>query len=188
MARKRKRLIVDCDGVMADFTTPALELIHRSTTERFTVEQINEHDIFKALGVPHLYEVLDDAVHHHRFCANLSMYDGVKDAIETLRGYAHVVCVTAPYDSPSWDQQRRHWLRDNLGFKKCEIVQTSGKHLIPADAFVDDNIDYLLPWKDEHTDGVAIIWDQPWNRNFNEPGYKRVYCWQDVIEIVKSLP
>ena len=51
---RNKRVLVDCDGVMADFLAAALLVINEAGNHNFTADQVTEFDICTSLGIPEM--------------------------------------------------------------------------------------------------------------------------------------
>ena len=44
---KKPRVLLDVDGVLADFLTPTLEILHRLTDRRWLAEEMTSWDLFE---------------------------------------------------------------------------------------------------------------------------------------------
>lgn len=189
---KRPRILVDCDGILSDFVSPALDLIHSHTGDRHTVDEITQWDVFAAVGKKEHEHILDAAVEHRRFCETMPLQPGAKEAIDELRNIGDVYIITSPYDARSWVYERTRWLIQHFGFNKKQIANISAKFLVPGDVLLDDSDTNLKDWSAEWPTGVTtarplpLLWDRPWNRHVNHPGVNRVDDWDTVVKKVKE--
>jgi len=71
------------------------------------------------------------------------------------------------------------WLKDNFPYIK-DIIMVNGhiKHLIRGDILIDDAIHNLEKWE-----GIAILFDQPWNQEHNG---LRAKSWYEVDILVRD--
>jgi 5'(3')-deoxyribonucleotidase len=159
----RRRILVDVDGVLADFVGPVITWangLRRAGEPPFTREGITEFDLLKAWGIAHMWGELDRHVIKPGFCEAIEPYPGAREFLDRLKLVADVVIVTSPWkSSPTWCFERRVWLEKRLGYTG-PLVFTKEKHLIKGDMLIDDCA--------EHTDafpGVGMLLDQPWNQN-----------------------
>lgn len=158
-----KTLLLDADGVFVDFVKGYLEAVFQVTGKRFTQDQITGFDIGKALGLTP--EEVEKVKHYIQpgFCESLDPLPGAIEAIQRLMLITDVYVVTSPFDSlPTWDYERRAWIKKHLGLGKNKIWQGSSKHMIRGDFFVDDRAENCVEW-DAHNAGTAVIWESPWN-------------------------
>lgn len=101
------------------------------------------------------------------YIASLPRYPGAQQVVKTLRARGHEVrCITAPWASPYWHQERYEWLL-SFGFSEREQIYCSGpeKHYVAGDVLVEDREDTVKAWQKANPNGMGIILDRPWNRN-----------------------
>jgi 5'(3')-deoxyribonucleotidase len=184
----RRKILLDCDGVICDFVKSALDLIARETGSTRFHHEVVEWDIFAALGVKHLEPLLYDATNSGGFCENLALIDGSKDGVEMLRRHGDIVIVTSPLDARNWVYERAMWLKNHFGFSKKEMIFTAAKHMVWGDVLIDDSDRNLREWKEYHPEGCALLWDCPWNRHAGSEsnGVIRVSNWHDVNKILEA--
>lgn len=150
-------VLLDVDGVLADFCTPALKVAHKlgaptsvrsDTLDRYDMESYIHHTKRKQWW---------SKVTARSFCAKLRPYPGAITAVSQLQNIADVVAVTAPMASSHWAHERALWLRDHFGFHRENIISTAGKYWVGGDFLADDSLDHLRKW--------VFRWGQP-NRAF----------------------
>lgn len=188
---KRPIVLLDCDGVMADFSTKCIEFINQRTGRNYTIDDVTEWDIFQSLGQEDLEPALDAAINIDEFCLEIPVLQGTKEALKELRKLSTVVCVTAPHHAVLWPGHRSIWLQEKLGFDKQHIAQIHSKFLVFGDVFVDDNGKNVSQWKKwwmkySTHDCDALLWDRLYNRHHYDENVTRVFAWDDVIGFVEN--
>lgn len=179
------RILVDVDGVLADFCGACIDFVKEVKGETHSPEKLMQWDTFEAMGYPYLWA---------DFFARIETGDivfkplpGAQEAIAELQKHHEVVIVTAPADEvPSWTSKRDLWLKEYFGIGRDHIVHTKGKKYVAGDVFIDDNFDNCFSWHVEHMDKLTLLWDAPYNRNPlvllppEDTRFVRVKSWEDV--------
>jgi 5'(3')-deoxyribonucleotidase len=181
----KKRILLDCDGVLSDFVNPTLDLIHAHTGDRHHPHEITQWDVFAATGKKDHEHILNRAVESSGFCRSFPLYPGSKEAVAELRKLGDVYIVTSPFDAPNWVYERSAWLAEHFGFTRKEVVHTAAKHVVSGDVLIDDSERNLKEWYDHNPNGRAVLVDAPWNRHTDLPGVHRVVGWDDLLRDVE---
>ena len=181
----KKRVLLDCDGVMSDFISRVIFEVNRDMGTTFTYVQVTEWELYDALDVPKDVAARIDAIcRQPGFCASLKPIAGARDGVERLRREYEVYCVTAPFPkSKFWIDERITWLRDHMWFRDNEIIPTSAKYMIAGDILIDDKIANLDTWCLEPHAGQPLLFRQPWN--FDKSSYLMV-DWNNMMHVVES--
>ena len=152
-AMTKPRLLLDCDGVLADFQTPWLDALgiikHTVTTWGLSCTGKSPQEVRNARRTVESY------------VESLQPYPGVEKVILDLREAYDVHCVTA-----LMVEGRRWWLEDWLGFDKGHIHMTQSKWLISGAIFVDDNPDLVEEWQEEHPYGLGYVMRRSYNEGW----------------------
>lgn len=180
-----RRVILDVDGVSADFVTHTLHTLVALGGPQMHHDDIHTWDIFGS--IPREWE--DRMVaewHRPGWCAGIPLYEGAREAVVALREVAEVVFVTtAMEDAPHWMWERSRWLKQHLNAGARDIIFAASKKHIGADVFVDDKVSNVVEWHHAHPTSVAILWDQPYNRQESLPaGVQRTRSWEQVVQLV----
>jgi 5'(3')-deoxyribonucleotidase len=184
-------LAFDGDGVLVDFTTPALEYINASGRSK-THEQVTDWSVFDN------DEVLEEAykrevVAHPDFCRGMRAYPGAVEFVRAARQEYQVLIVTAPYDVPHWYEGRRDWMVENLGVSKKDVCFLSRKEFFDSDVFVDDKVENVVSWANRQFERrceswkapLPIIVDQPWNRvPLDNMLIRRASSWRGLSDLL----
>ena len=171
----RPLVLVDVDGVLANFNQLVIDAVHAFSGKRHTEEDVIRYDILSCMDVPqHLKEAVWRHVQSPGSCQSISPYPGAKEGLDSLREVADVHVVTTPLvGSHSWQSERTEWLRTHFNIHHEDVTFTHKKDLVRGDFIVDD--------KPEHVDRPGgMLWDQPYNRHalcFRFTRWESVISW-----------
>jgi 5'(3')-deoxyribonucleotidase len=168
-----KRVLVDVDGVLADFVAKYLQLVHEVTGKQFTHEQVTEFDIGKALGLtPEQSGAVARGV-LTGFASMLEPLPGAVEGLRRLREISEVYIVTSPWNKcETWMSERERWLRVHFDFPHSHVLHGSAKHLVRGDILIDDKTE---------------TWESPWNKRDPWAGVL-TNDWDRVCRLVEVLP
>lgn len=182
------KILVDVDGVQADLVPAFLGFLHHHTGRLHHRSQWTDWCPVKS-GV---CRDQDEAGVTFRGMGGHVQYlpeiDGAMDGIKSLRDDGHhVIALTAPIFTPDWLHGRAAWLT-RRGYTDRTIVFTRDKTLVPGDVLIEDNPEYALAWAAANPNGVALLYDQPWNQGVFRPfNVFRAHDWLEVVEIIGEL-
>jgi 5'(3')-deoxyribonucleotidase len=183
---RRKRLLIDVDDVLAEFTNAALDALHRLTNRRRTRADFDVWDwMFTCLTEEERAPLIEE-LNQQGFCKTLQPIPGAIEGVKHLRTIVDIFPVTAHFPTPTWVHDRDEWLYRVFGFDRKQIVYTGSKFLVKGDAFLDDNPDHVVAWKREYPEGMPMLWHVP---NTESAGLHefRVRSWPEVIDRVERL-
>jgi 5'(3')-deoxyribonucleotidase len=182
------RVLLDVDGVLADFPSAALRYINGVGPLPFpvTLNDVTEHDILDCLGLSALQERFDRWCAEVELCRNLPVYPGAQDFVLSLRTFAEVVIVTSPYSAvPNWCHQRIEWLKEHFGIEKRDVIFAKRKELVMGDILIDDKAANVDAFLQAPTKGSAVVFDQPWNRRCDIPAHYRARGYAEALKAVQ---
>jgi len=160
----RPRVLLDVDGVLADFLTPCIQIINEMTGWDKKKADIKSWHVFKSLGVPEDVETRVYAeMQRPGWCLSLDPLPGAVEGVARLRQTSEVYFVTSPMKSPNWTHERTLWLIEHFGADWKSVIHCSAKHVCAGDVFVDDRVEHLVRWKKSHPHGVAIKYEAEHN-------------------------
>jgi 5'(3')-deoxyribonucleotidase len=161
------RVLLDVDGVLADFLTPFCETAFRVTGRRYAPTDFYSYGVFD-----HITEPGEDVVEITRRCYAewagvlhdiLQPVPGAVEGVEALRaGGCEIYIVT---QAVAWHRERALWLKHHFGVDPHSIVYTAAKHVVSGHAFVDDHPEHVMRWKDANSGGHALLFAQAYNRS-----------------------
>ena len=191
-------VLLDCDGVFADFNEAFLREFNAITGRNVGPEaidkwKIRDCDFFvqaaEELGYfdrHHFYLEFERIICEPGFCWSMKPIPGAFEAVCELRRLgAKVVCGTAPWrGSQHWVPERMQWLKAYFGFELDEIVVTADKSLIYADVYGDDKPKNVIEWSTMWPTSDAFLFDAPHNRKEGDGCVRG--GWPEIIEAVKG--
>jgi len=156
-------ILVDCDGILSNFTQACLDL----AAEKFNVfalpEDCNKDPLWDAIGCPYLPPAIDDAIRDREFVYRMKPLPGALDFLRTLEntyGKDNIEICTAPWNS-QWAEQRYDWLNDIAKIPAQRVHMTKRKYRIPG-ILVDDTLKHLKPRKDNQAFCIAHPYNTEW--------------------------
>lgn len=201
------KILIDCDGVLANFNKKCLDRLNKEHGLDILESDIKEWNWTKGhpkIPPEALKQLLNEWAHEKDFCASMEVFPGAQEAVEELRKIGHVVCVTSPWHSDFWVNERNKWLYDHfkLGFK--DVIQTSGKEHIWGHMLIDDKPQNITEWyggeAQEHLRGSkhfhGMLWAQPYNVGVVGPlsspsgtpyGWTRTGSWAQVFTTAMAI-
>jgi 5'-nucleotidase len=179
MGKFRPRLLIDCDGILADFDRHTEESVRKHGIE---LPKKRSWDIFEVLTPALKREVLN----YWRmpgWARSMPVLPGAQRAIEQLQQIGEVYVVTSPMPrSTTWCHDREWWLDEHFGIDRKRIVFTPAKELIRGDMLLDDKPEHVIEWRKEFPDGLALFWEHEWARAVPTHGMAvRINAWDSVV-------
>ena len=195
MMNRRCRVLLDCDGILADFVSRWLSIINACGV-RVSEAEITSWDIFEAIkprfsseeAFRNARRVCTVATGSEGFHNDLLPYADAVDGVARVSELADVHIVTSPWNGPFWCHERDAWIEDHFGISRKRVTHTAAKYICVGDVLVDDKLENLTEWKEHHPNGAALLWHRPWNASAEIPrGVNVVRDWIGVETIVRAL-
>jgi len=192
-------ILVDVDGVLADFTSEVLATLHNINGINYTIDMVDQWHIEKALDLDR--DDWAECVNHIQspgFARNLKPYPGAIEAVKKLAEYHEVCFVTADWrGSPTWVFDRNHWLTDHFGPLGKKVVHTSHKYRVCGNVLIEDKPANIHQWAPRQK-GSAILFDRPYNRSYTDDQgvfkiegnvhyMTRVHDWEEALEAINKV-
>lgn len=164
-------LLVDADGVMADFMGHLFETVKAETGRSYCHADITDY-WFDGMQDRSLFL---DIMNREGTYRHLGVISGAREAITRLReSYDVVVCSAPPKTSKTAEDEKREWLAEHFDTDFAEqAIITRDKHLVMGRLIIEDN-----PFIDRDANWQAIMFHQPWNRDVTD--LPRMYGWGDI--------
>lgn len=155
---------VDLDGVLADQIDGVLHRIREIFGLTLSRENITHWRL--PIGDSDIAQEIERAQQNRKYVLRMRLHEGARSMLKALYRDNRVVLITARAPkAKEWTQQ---WLynhrlpHDELLNSKEEKKSVHGTDLL-IDDYLGNVIEYL-----QNTEGVAILIDQPWNRERDE--------------------
>lgn len=163
LTRRKTWIAVDVDGVLANQIQNLLPIIKRKHGVELKYEEVTKWDL--PVGNSDIPQIIKEELRNKRYVLGMPPIAGAREALNALiRKYRTVIVTTRPSESDSWTKE---WLEANkMPYDAYANTQEGNKQNIDIDYWllIDDyvrNIEQYL----EQSDGKAILFSQPWNKD-----------------------
>lgn len=160
--------LIDCDGPLADFSSPTIDLVRRRIPEWKPPEQWDFHSLLP----PDVKALVDELWISKGFASSLQPTEGAQEHVRELAEHHEIFVVTSPMEgSETWAHERTQWLAKHFGIDREHVVFSSTKHIIYGSYLIDDKIDHIRAWGSQWPGGRsrALLWKM-WH---NAKGHNR---------------
>jgi len=175
-------VLLDCDGVLADFYRAAFDVIEDLTGVRHDISELRSWEIFQSIGDRDLGDRTYNAMNEPGFCLErVHPLPGAVEGIARIRERCDLFILTAPFRSGFWLHERLAWLETHMGIPRDSVVFARQKRLVRGDLFVDDNPHHVRSWDRNRRacTGEGFVWDQPYNR-LEMTKLNRMHGWDEL--------
>lgn len=168
-----KTVLLDCDGVLADFTSTLLRYVSLAHPDCPKPEDVTQFDL-KDFLTEEQHKTAVDILTTTRFAVDMLPMPRAQQIVRLLRNRGcEVYVLTAPFtECPTWEYDRRAWLARHFAMPEHRVVSTTAKYLVRGDIFVDDRSKHVRSWADAWPGGRAFLLTHPHNRD--EQGLRRL--------------
>lgn len=182
MIASKPLVLLDVDGVIADFVGASLDAIERHMGIRFAADQVTSYDFRSLPGWDSIKDRFWELTRSIGFCQKIEPFPGAVEGVGRLREVATVEFLTSPmHGSPTWVHERDFWLERHFGAHHRDVMHVRKKERVRGDFLVDDSADKVESWRKAHLDGVGIVWTRPYNGGLEGP---RVAGWDELLQMV----
>lgn len=178
----KKNILLDMDGVLADFTGGALRELNAFTGQSYTVKDyarlFGKFGINEFYGIPEqqFWTIIDQ---NDRFWIDLEMIPWALDLYWMLREIAPVTILTTPNENPICAADKIIWLDNNMKISGKDVILAHKKYLLAGNGIlIDDREKNCQEFID--AGGEAVFVPSSWNTE--DLTYK------DVISVIYDHP
>jgi 5'(3')-deoxyribonucleotidase/uncharacterized protein with PQ loop repeat len=177
--RRRLRIAIDMDEVMADAVTEHLRRYNAAFGARVCIADLHGRHLEEV--VPPEQRTAVEAMYDASFFAALDVMPGCLDVVRDLASRHDVLIVTAAMDVPCSFDAKFRWLERHFPFiPASNIVFCGDKGLVDADYLIDDR-----PRHFPRFNGKPLLFSAP--HNAHETRYPRVSSWHEVGEFFAKV-
>ena len=161
-------ILLDMDGVIADFHTQAIGVLNTWLEKRYTTEMyVNEcvgWDMWRPYGIDcdTFVRLIDETPN---FWIDIPPYPWAKELYDYCMeiGEGNVTICTTPFHDPACSSQKQEWLSKHLGINSSSVMLGSRKYLMakPGNVLVDDYNKNINRFIKEGGDGALV--PSSWN-------------------------
>ena len=186
MKNKRKKFLLDADGVLFDFVGGYLDGVVAVSGVRYPREKADRYDIDKALGLDEAVTkvVRKEVVKAPGFCRRLAVYPGAVEGVAELRRHVDLKVVTTPYvGSWYWYAERVAALEEHFDVEERDVVFMSEKQDHFGDFILDDKASTVRRFNAAWPASLGILWPQHTNVHDRE-GLVVAESWGHLLQLV----
>lgn len=191
MAQRKLRIILDVDGVVADFVGHLVATMTQLGLQ-LTYDDVTSWDAITQMG--DRYRRLQDLIlADPSWWLDLPLITGAMGGVDAIRSAGHEIvwCTTPWQPCDEWCSVRYKWLKKWFNAAVCDVIFCSRKELIHADAIVDDRPQNVAAWcrVAGAGGGRGLLVDRPWNRahRLDTILAGRVNGWPEIVAGVRAI-
>jgi 5'(3')-deoxyribonucleotidase/uncharacterized protein with PQ loop repeat len=175
--RRRPRIAIDMDEVIADFRGKHLRAYNEAFGASFTREDLGGRSLEEIVPAAHA-EAARRLVLEPGFFGDLDEIEGSRDVVRELGERYEVFIATAAMEVPSSFAAKFAWLRERFPFiPPSHIVFCGDKGVLDVDYLIDDTARHF-----HRFGGTPLLFSAPHNQG--EGRYRRVESWEDVRRLL----
>jgi 5'(3')-deoxyribonucleotidase len=179
--KRRPRVAVDMDEVIADSLTRHLSLYNRATGENITPDLIREKGLEASIPPKHR-GVFEQLPHEEGFFDDLGEIVNSQHALQQLSSEFDVFITSAAMEVPRSFDAKFRWLQEHFPFiPPSNIVFCGDKGIIDADYLIDDSSRHFRRFR-----GNGILFTAP--HNARELAHPRANNRVEVLAILLKRP
>jgi uncharacterized HAD superfamily protein len=188
---------VDIDDVTCEFVGNYLKYHNKRFGTNFSFENTSKHLFWEDMGLTssEIQPLFGD---FHRECLpleNFPLFEGAKETISSLSENNEIFFITSRPEKIM--PETKKFLDKNFSHIKFKLIHSGeiyGKNKTKADICKDNGINVLIEDSASFClecskKGIkTFLFDQPWNRDFNESQFEnitRVKNWEEISEKVR---
>ena len=175
MGRKgedKVRLILDMDEVIVDMMNPLLRIYNKKHQANLSIEDIKEWGL-----PPEMKEIYKTK----GFFVELPPLPGAIEGTRYLSKRHDVYIATSPSEDGDIAKEKMTWISLWLPKLMPKLIITHDKSVIKGDAIVDDCLDHI-----KYFNGIRIVMDRPWNRDYDMP-HIRLESFDAIVGLVTRM-
>ena len=169
-----KNIILDQDGVLADFTSLAIEKLNAATGKTYTLSEYAEFNEFNMdkvykITIKRFWQIIES---DPEFWSKLKPMPWAYRLITQLEKIAPITICTSPSSNPSCFAQKAKWLM-NFGFSSTQLMIGSRKYLLAnkGNVLIDDLAKNIAKFTEAGGKGILI----PSNWNHADLTFEKVW-------------
>lgn len=182
--KRRPRIAVDMDEVIADAFGKMLRSYNAATGSNVTAEELSKRGTdgtMTSMLTPEMRAEFERLVNEGgNFFADLELMEGSQEALRRLSENYEIFIASAAMDVPTSFDAKFKWLQQHFSFiPPSHYVFCGDKSILLADYLIDDR-----PRHFERFAGTGILFTAPHNARKDAP--LRAKNWNDVVQILEA--
>ncbi len=179
------RVLVDVDGILANFVDAALDVVEEVTGRKFDHDDVHMWDITQLIECDIKKKECKKLMDSPGFATSFAAYDGAIEAIKKIRNDYELFFVTSPmHSNRSWMPERVDWLCNKFGTNPDHVNFVKHKYIVRGDVLIDDSPTNVMEWERHNPKGLGLLWTRKYNENDKGP-FVRVSSWSQVFTLME---
>lgn len=177
--------LIDCDGPLADFPAPTIELVRRHIPDWEPPAQWDFHSTLP----PDVRKLVDEMWLSKGFASSLIPTEGAQEHVEELAEHHEIFVVTSPMKgSETWTYERELWLERHFGIDKDHVIHIRAKQLVYGSYLIDDKIDHIRSWASKWPGGRrrALLWKM-WHNIKGHDRHVGADNWPEMLRLALEI-
>lgn len=155
----KRRILIDLDATVVDIHTPWLHIYNDEFDDNLTLDRITGWEM-----ADHAKPGILDILKRPGFFASMLPLAGAVEAVRELNERFEIFIVTAAEHAPNFGE-KVEWVQRHLPFlSKRQLIVAHEKHLLTADAIIDDKPATAAQYKKTHPAALVLSIEYPYNR------------------------
>lgn len=180
-SRRRPRIAIDMDEVIADTLGHVLSAYNEAFGETLTMKDLETHRL-EDLVPDDRREALSRLVLAPGFFRTIPVVPHSQEVVRALTARYEVFIATAAMEVPTSFADKFEWLDEHFPFiPPSHRVFCGDKGVLDVDYLIDDSARQFANFR-----GTPLLFSAPGNRE--EKGYLRVATWEDVRHLLLKAP
>lgn len=188
------RILVDQDGVLAQWHERMLELYNKEYGISFTPDQISRWKFSENFPGSRDHIPID----YRKFYRELEPVPGAIEGMRELvrAGHDVTIATAVSHEAPESYVGKVEWVKNHLPFLHPKhVIAVTRKELLEGDILLDDGPHNIVAWDEarrqaEDYGACAVVFDRFWNSRKHYPelaGHHRIRNWTDFLEFVREM-
>lgn len=172
MSDQARKTIIDCDGVLADWTGYLLKQLDVG----LTVDDVYEfklRNVLRDLKGKDVARRADAICSNPGFTASQPLLPWAQELVRLSDEAGPVMVLTSPWMTRGWYDARIGWLKDNLGIHQDNVMVGKLKWWVDGDLFIDDKPSNVISYATERPHRRAVLLAWPYNDGVELPANAR---------------
>lgn len=171
---KKKRILVDMDGVLSDiykqFAKYELEDTGKVVAYKDTLGKTEQEAYTNSLN--HVVQ--------KGFWRGIPVIEGAVEVLKKINEVYEVFIVSSAMEYPNSLEEKYYWMQEHFPFISWkQLVLCGSKIMASADIMIDDHFKNL-----DFFEGKTLLFSQPHNYGEDDHNHERVSGWDEISKIL----
>lgn len=188
-AVKKKTVLVDMDGVVADFEAGYERAVAKSLPGLKLIPREDRNVFYNDVQYSHMYPQHEQLFHQIAqqpgFFRKLPVINGAKSAMKVLSKKYNVFICTSPMTLyENCVREKYEWVEEHLGFEMTSrIILTRDKTVVRGDVLIDDKP--CIKGCSPSPTWTQVVFDHPYNRDTRTEF--RLHSWKEIDKLINYI-